>query len=566
MALRAVGRNLAPLRRGLVPSPPRCMQSGKGGGPGEIPWTTQRPADRGMTAEEARKSWRTHLGKPVANANAAEATPAEAATANAANPTPAEAATAKMYATAKATEAYQQYGVPISRAMYEAYQAHALQPTAETAARLRALRTEAHQRAALAHAQRLTGIGPRANESAIITAYKQAGSAATKSTTSATAAGSAAVPKSPSLFQRLKWVLIGAFAHKGILGAFRLVAGALLMSGSPPLRVIGSLLAFLVGAGVAVDSLDGSKPEPPLAPTPLPPGVAKQEASIPVPNAWKTTNLYDVGCHRIVLYDEKGVGDGKWRKGERTLVLDGKGDVKVAPTRVAIDAKADELRRGVEHALHETAHSHCVGRDGTGRTRRARVVRLERVENMALWKAYWHRKRELVDAHHAHNVRARPLNPPCALEMLKTSRGGGFDADHLIDSKALNEQFLFHGTGRDTANIICDHGYDERVASLSGMFGAGIYFADQSCKAAQYATKGRDGVKVLLLNRVALGDPYYATGASKYRRPPERGGGVSPGLTFDAVVANSGGTQAHRELIVYDHRQVYPEYVVHFQE
>ena len=185
---------------------------------------------------------------------------------------------------------------------------------------------------------------------------------------------------------------------------------------------------------------------------------------------------------------------------------------------------------------------------------------------MALWKAYWHSKRELVDAHHAHNVRARPLNPPCALEMLKTSRGGGFDADHLIDSKALNEQFLFHGTGRDTANIICDHGYDERVASLSGMFGAGIYFADQSCKAAQYATKGRDGVKVLLLNRVALGDPYYATGASKYRRPPERGGGFSPGLTFDAVVANSGGTQAHRELIVYDHRQVYPEYVVHFQE
>ena len=47
---------------------------------------------------------------------------------------------------------------------------------------------------------------------------------------------------------------------------------------------------------------------------------------------------------------------------------------------------------------------------------------------------------------------------------------------------------------------------------------------------------------------------------------PGGGGGFSPGLTFDAVVANSGGTQAHRELIVYDHRQVYPEYVVHFQE
>ena len=34
-----------------------------------------------------------------------------------------------------------------------------------------------------------------------------------------------------------------------------------------------------------------------------------------------------------------------------------------------------------------------------------------------------------------------------------------------------------------------------------------------------------------------------------------------PGVLFDSIVAN----KDHRELIVYDHRQAYPEYIVLFQ-
>ena len=124
----------------------------------------------------------------------------------------------------------------------------------------------------------------------------------------------------------------------------------------------------------------------------------------------------------------------------------------------------------------------------------------------------------------------------------------------------------------------------ERI--LGGLYGAGVYFANQSCKAAQYA---RDpGVKTLLISRVTLGDPFYATGTlSQYRRPPERtstlkanlnnlygamapGGGIQVtrfGCLYDSVVANSTTNgQVHRELIVYDHRQAYPEYVVRYRE
>ena len=76
------------------------------------------------------------------------------------------------------------------------------------------------------------------------------------------------------------------------------------------------------------------------------------------------------------------------------------------------------------------------------------------------------------------------------------------------------------------------------------------------------------------------------------RRPPLRGGAFAPGLTFDSVVANmyaarrsglrasraqasrtpkltslaSGRGRIHREFIIYQHTQAYPEYIVWFRE
>ena len=118
------------------------------------------------------------------------------------------------------------------------------------------------------------------------------------------------------------------------------------------------------------------------------------------------------------------------------------------------------------------------------------------------------------------------------------------------------------------AEIVTRHGFDERVAALSGLYGAGVYFANQSCKAGQYAQKDAKGEKIIIVSRVALGDPYYASShLSQMRRPPDRNAQTwGAGLTFDSVVANTSSSQAHRELIVYDHRQAYPEYVVHYRE
>ena len=63
--------------------------------------------------------------------------------------------------------------------------------------------------------------------------------------------------------------------------------------------------------------------------------------------------------------------------------------------------------------------------------------------------------------------------------------------------------FLYHGTSADVADVIMQHGFDERLAALQGLYGAGTYFANQSCKAAQYANDS--GVKTMLVTRVTVG-------------------------------------------------------------
>ena len=80
-----------------------------------------------------------------------------------------------------------------------------------------------------------------------------------------------------------------------------------------------------------------------------------------------------------------------------------------------------------------------------------------------------------------------------------------------------------------------------------------------------------EGLVTVILARVAVGDPFFATETMRCRRPPERGGQFEPGLLFDAVVANPGmipqapgGTQHHQEVVLFDGERAYPELIVRF--
>lgn len=203
--------------------------------------------------------------------------------------------------------------------------------------------------------------------------------------------------------------------------------------------------------------------------------------------------------------------------------------------------KMQRLLRG--NNLHSSACGHS-----THSMAHATVTKVERIENTVLWKNYHHKKSTMAEL-------ARGSRDP---DEVKPS---GLLASEVIH-RPLNEVRLFHGTAQATAQLIAKHGFDERLASMGGLYGAGCYFAENACKSSQYAP-GTHGEHTILLCRVLLGDSYRtSTRMGQARRPPNKGG--HSGKTFDSVLA-SGGTQVHREFMVYDKTQVYPEYIIYYR-
>jgi hypothetical protein len=167
----------------------------------------------------------------------------------------------------------------------------------------------------------------------------------------------------------------------------------------------------------------------------------------------------------------------------------------------------------------------------------------------------------------------------------------------LLDRQA-NEYWLFHGCSHDTLDHLLHTGYDPRVSNLKGMFGGGFYLAENSSKSNQYipclkcngnAISTRAGcscsdqeqenfVFSMVLYRVVLGNVHVALiyDKQKYRNGNEKGKCVRrPPLKtagqelYDSVmgesIKNGGDRLQHREFILYERGQAYPEYVIDFR-
>ena len=77
-------------------------------------------------------------------------------------------------------------------------------------------------------------------------------------------------------------------------------------------------------------------------------------------------------------------------------------------------------------------------------------IQIERIVNPKVWERYVYRRQEIAEANHNN----------------------------------ANERMLFHGS--PFVPYIIQNGFDERHAYIGGMFGAGIYFAENSSKSNQY--------------------------------------------------------------------------------
>jgi len=199
-----------------------------------------------------------------------------------------------------------------------------------------------------------------------------------------------------------------------------------------------------------------------------------------------------------------------------------------------------------------------------------KVHKMYRFQNPGLWGHYFLHRQEIA--------RKNDCNPT-RINDVKTGRP--LDSD-------CNEYFLFHGLNQKILDKILEAGFDERVSNLAGMFGCGIYFAEDSSKSSQYSHSsecaqigavysGQGNActcatalgeeRCMLVCRVVMGSPaiqLQATNKEKpLRRPPER----EDGTMYDSVLGESrawdnDASLDFREYIVYDRRQCYPEYVI----
>jgi len=163
------------------------------------------------------------------------------------------------------------------------------------------------------------------------------------------------------------------------------------------------------------------------------------------------------------------------------------------------------------------------------------ILKIQKIRNKRLYERYCHRRKEVGEENHA-----QP-----------------------------NERHLFHGSPFISA--IVHKGFDERHAYIGGMFGAGIYFAENSSKSNQYVYGIGGGTgcpthkdrscyicqRQLLLCRVTLGKSFLQFSAMKMAHAP-------PGHHSVIGRPSTGGLN-YAEYVVYRGEQAYPEYLLTFQ-
>ncbi|TWW66516.1 Tankyrase-1 [Takifugu flavidus] len=203
---------------------------------------------------------------------------------------------------------------------------------------------------------------------------------------------------------------------------------------------------------------------------------------------------------------------------------------------VLIDLATDDKEfQSVEEELQSTIREHRDGGNAGGVFSRYNIIKIQKVVNKKLRERYAHRQKEIADENHNHH----------------------------------NERMLFHGS--PFINAIIHKGFDERHAYIGGMFGAGIYFAENSSKSNQYVYGIGGGTgcpthkdrscyvchRQMLFCRVTLGKSFLQFSAMKMAHAP-------PGH-HSVIGRPSVNGLAYAEYVIYRGEQAYPEYLITYQ-
>uniref|UniRef100_A0A8C2PDN6 Poly [ADP-ribose] polymerase n=1 Tax=Capra hircus TaxID=9925 RepID=A0A8C2PDN6_CAPHI len=200
---------------------------------------------------------------------------------------------------------------------------------------------------------------------------------------------------------------------------------------------------------------------------------------------------------------------------------------------ILIDLSAEDKEfQSVEEEMQSTVREHRDGGHAGGIFNRYNILKIQKVCNKKLWERYTHRRKEVSEENHNH----------------------------------ANERMLFHGK-----IPLPLPGFDERHAYIGGMFGAGIYFAENSSKSNQYVygIGGGTGCPVhkdrscyichrqLLFCRVTLGKSFLQFSAMKMAHSPPGHHSVTGRPSVNGL--------ALAEYVIYRGEQAYPEYLITYQ-
>nr|XP_046236902.1 protein mono-ADP-ribosyltransferase PARP14-like [Scatophagus argus] len=180
--------------------------------------------------------------------------------------------------------------------------------------------------------------------------------------------------------------------------------------------------------------------------------------------------------------------------------------------------------------LEPSSSEYRTVKEAFKRTAKMTVIKIERVQNVHLRRAYDVRKKHISD---------------------KNREEGG-----------AGEKFLYHGTTQDNCDSIMKTGFNRSFAGQNATsYGLGTYFAINARYSARptYSKPAADGSQLMFVARVLTG--IYTLGNSDMKVPPPRSS-QQPHDHYDSVVDKLDKPNMH---VVFHDNQAYPDYLITFK-
>lgn len=194
------------------------------------------------------------------------------------------------------------------------------------------------------------------------------------------------------------------------------------------------------------------------------------------------------------------------------------------------------------------------------------VVSVLRSENPALWEKYATRRGEVMKNMKGAGSEGAEFVVPKTVDASPMPNGLSKRLVHPKLGNPTNEAYLLHGTNPTGATAILNSAFtvDLAGASAGTMFGPGVYLAEASSKADEYAKdentgSAYDGLFALIVCRCVLGRAFVTETPGNYADQ------VTSGLHDVCVGDREKAVGTYREFIFFHEGSIYPEYAVFYR-